>query len=104
MTKLGNKHDNGVLEIGTDEVRISYAEDTPGQRVDSFVKEQEKAFHEQKKRLKKNFSQVFQNPLKGFPYNEEFVVKELNSKQRKDIMDDIARWKLLLVNHTETNY
>ena len=25
----GNKHDNGVLEQGTDEIRISYQEDTP---------------------------------------------------------------------------
>ena len=24
----GNKHDNGVLEQGTDEIRISYQEDT----------------------------------------------------------------------------
>ena len=24
----GNKHDNGVLELGTDEIRVSYQEDT----------------------------------------------------------------------------
>jgi hypothetical protein len=73
----GNKTDNGVLEVGTDEVRVSYSEDTPGQYVDAFIKEQEKAFHEQEKKVKKNFSSVFQNPLKGFPYNEEIIVKPL---------------------------
>ena len=73
----GNKTDNGVLEVGTDEVRVSYSEDTPGQYVDAFIKEQEKAFHEQQKKVKKNFSSVFQNPLKGFPYNEEIIVKPL---------------------------
>jgi len=102
--KLGNKHDNGVHEIGTDETIMAYQEDTPGQQVDKYVLEAEKAFHEQKKRAKKRFKNVFGNPLKGFPYNETIAVNELNSKARKDIMDDIARWKLLLVNHTETNY
>lgn len=72
----GNKTDNGVLEVGTDEIRVSYSEDTPGQYVDAFIKEQEKAFHEAKNKVKKNFSQVFQNPLKGFPYNEEITVTE----------------------------
>ena len=73
----GNKTDNGVLEVGTDEIRVSYSEDTPGQYVDAFIKEQEKAFHEQKKKAKKQFSTVFQNPLKGFPYNEEIIVTPL---------------------------
>jgi len=73
----GNKTDNGVHEIGTDEIRQAYANDTPGQAVEDFIKEQEKAFHEQKQKNKKHFSQVFQNPLKGFPYNEEIEVKEL---------------------------
>ena len=43
----GNKHDNGVLEQGTDEIRISYQEDTPGQSVEDYIEEKEKAFHEQ---------------------------------------------------------
>ena len=73
----GNKTDNGVLEVGTDEIRVSYSEDTPGQNIDAFIKEQEKAFHEQKKKVKKQFSTVFQNPLKGFPYNEEIIVTPL---------------------------
>ena len=59
----GNKHDNGVLELGTDEIRVSYQEDTPGQSVEDYIEEKEKAFHEQKNKVKKHFSQVFGNPL-----------------------------------------
>ena len=73
----GNKHDNGVLELGTDEIRISYQEDTPGQSVEDYIEEKEKAFHEQKNQVKKNFSDVFGNPLKGYPANEEIEVREL---------------------------
>ena len=54
----GNKTDNGVLEIGTDEIRLSYQEDTPGQSVDEYIKEKEKSFHEQKDKVKKSFKQV----------------------------------------------
>ena len=73
----GNKTDNGVLEQGTDEIRISYQEDTPGQSVDEYIKEKEKSFHEQKDKVKKSFKQVFGNPLKGYPANEEFEVEEI---------------------------
>ena len=72
----GNKHDNGVLEAGTDEIRVSYQEDTPGQDIESYIKEQEKAFHEQKSEVKKRFKDVFGNPLKGYPANEDFEVNE----------------------------
>ena len=72
---IGNKHDNGVLEAGTDEIRQSYQEDTPGQDIEQFIKEKDKAFHEQKKQVKKNFSDVFGNPLKGYPANEEIKVR-----------------------------
>jgi hypothetical protein len=71
----GNKHDNGVHEIGTDEIRIAYQNDTPGQSVERYIEDRNKAYHEEaKEKKKKHFSQVFDNPLKGFPYNEEFVV------------------------------
>ena len=73
----GNKNDNGVLEQGTDEIVKSYQEDTPGQSVDEYIKEKEKAFHEQKSEVKKRFKDVFGNPLKGYPANEDFEVKEL---------------------------
>ena len=76
----GNKHDNGVLEQGTDEIRISYQEDTPGQSVEDYIEEKEKAFHEQKNKVKKHFSQVFGNPLKNYPYNEEFKVEEIQEE------------------------
>ena len=88
-TKMtGNKNDNGVLEIGTDEIRKSYSEDTPGQNVESFIKEQEKAFHESKDRQKKHFSQVFGNPLQGYPHNEEFEVKEIKEDTQLDEVSD----------------
>lgn len=67
----GNKNDNGVHEIGTDEIVNSYKGDTPGQIVDKAIREAQKM---QQQNSKKHFSQVFQNPLKGFPYNEEFEV------------------------------
>ena len=67
----GNKSDNGVLEIGTESICASYQEDTPGQKVEKYVRDAQKKQSENKK---KHFSQVFDNPLKGFPYNEEFEV------------------------------
>jgi len=67
----GNKTDNGVHEIGTEEICASYKADTPGQAVDKHIKDAQK---DKKENTKKHFSQVFQNPLKGFPYNEEFEV------------------------------
>ena len=71
----GNKHDNGVHEQGTDETRMAYQEDTPGQSVEKYIEDRNKAYHEEAiEKKKKHFSQVFQNPLKGFPYNEEIEV------------------------------
>lgn len=60
-----------VLEIGTNEMKKKYSKDTPGQMVDSFIMKDQKT---KKENAKKFFSQVFDNPLKGFPYNEEFEV------------------------------
>ena len=71
----GNKHDNGVHEVGTDEIRNAYQEDTPGQAVEKYIEDRNKAYHEEaKEKKKKHFGQVFDNPLKGFPYNEEIEV------------------------------
>ena len=84
----GNKHDNGVLEQGTDEIRQSYQEDTPGQSVEDYIKEQEKAFQEQKKKTKKHFSQVFGNPLKDYPYNEEFQVVSIEEENKVEIDEE----------------
>ena len=75
----GNKHDNGVHEQGTDETRMAYQEDTPGQSVEKYIEDRNKAYHEEAvEKKKKHFSQVFQNPLKGFPYNEEIQVDEIS--------------------------
>ena len=72
----GNKHDNGVHEVGTDEIKNAYQEDTPGQAVEKYIEDRNKAYHEEaKEKKKKHFGQVFDNPLKGFPYNEAIKVK-----------------------------
>lgn len=69
----GNKKDNGVWEQGTDDIRCAYQDDTPGQKVESFIKEDQKT---KKESAKKHFGQVFNNPLKGYPYNEAIKVTE----------------------------
>ena len=67
----GNKHDNGVHEVGTPETLQAYQEDTPGQEVEKYLAGIQEVIQEKKNKQKKSFMQVFQNPLKGFPYNEE---------------------------------
>ena len=85
----GNKHDNGVHEQGTDETRMAYQEDTPGQSVQQYIEDRNKAYHEEAvEKKKKHFSQVFQNPLKGFPYNEEIEVKEIKEGAYADRLRD----------------
>lgn len=64
----GNKHDNGVHEIGTEEMKKAYMEDTPGQMVERYIEESKKKNDDVKQKL--HFGQKFDNPLKGFPYNE----------------------------------
>ena len=99
----GNKTDNGVLEIGTDEIVSSFKEDTPGENVKEYLAQARLANEEKKSERKKNFSQVFDNPLKGFPYNEEIEVtpiKEGNMQvegdpyvpQRKGVNKNIANY------------
>jgi hypothetical protein len=89
----GNFTDNGVHEQGTDETRIAYQNDTPGQAVDQYIKERNKAYHEEaKENKKKHFSQVFGNPLKNFPYNEEFEVslkEELELSESKIVLTKV---------------
>lgn len=89
----GNFTDNGVHEQGTDETRIAYQNDTPGQAVDQYIKERNKAYHkEAKETKKKHFSQVFGNPLKNFPYNEEFEVslkEELELSESKIVLTKV---------------
>ena len=80
----GNKHDNGVHEVGTDEIVKSYHEDTPYAKVEKYIKERN---DKQVSEKKKHFSQVFQNPLKGFPYNEEFEV-HLKEASEEDLEEN----------------
>lgn len=80
----GNKHDNGVHEVGTDEIVKSYQEDTPYAKVEKYIKEKN---NKQVSEKKKHFSQVFQNPLKGFPYNEEFEV-HLKEASEEDLEEN----------------
>ena len=63
-------------EMGTDEYLKYLQSETPGEletnyneSVEEFIKEVKKAKDDQKK---KHFSMTFDNPLKGFPYNEQF--------------------------------
>ena len=69
----GNKTDNGVHEVGTDEIRKAYQDDTPGQQVEKYlsqIKDVNEAIQ------KKHFSTKYPNPLKGYPYQKEEKLKE----------------------------
>ena len=61
-------------EIGTPEYTKYLQTMTPGEAVDSYIREAQKANQKLVSNTAKHFSQVFDNPLKGFPYNEEFEV------------------------------
>ena len=61
-------------EIGTPEYTEYLQSVTPGEAVDSYIREAQKANKDLVANTAKHFSQVFDNPLKGFPYNEEFEV------------------------------
>ena len=63
-------------EIGTDEYLKYLQSETPGElettyteNVERYIKESQKANINQKTN---HFSMSFDNPLKGFPYNEQF--------------------------------
>ena len=66
----GNKNNNGVHEVGTEETRLAYQNDTPGQQVERYLNTINQVIEEKKEKQKKAFTKVFDNPLKGFPYNE----------------------------------
>ena len=87
----GNKHDNGVHEIGTPETLKAYQEDTPGQEVEKYLAGIQEVIQEKKEKQKKTFMQVFQNPLKGFPYNEETDSPEEDTLEEGMKMKDIMR-------------
>ena len=72
----GNKSDNGVHEIGTNDILASYQADTPGEietkyldNVNEYIKKGE---GKKKEQVKAHFSMIFDNPLQGYPYNEQY--------------------------------
>ena len=77
-------------EIGTPEYTKYLQSVTPGEAVDSYIREAQKANKDLVANTAKHFSQVFDNPLKGFPYNEEFedsmkeAVEELGDLEESD--------------------
>ncbi len=89
----GNKKNNGVHLQGTNEITAAYKGDTPGQTVDVYLKLAREANIEKKKERSKNFSQVFDNPLKGFPYNEDFTVRDMN-EEIEAFMEGMDFWKV----------
>ena len=76
----GNKTDNGVHEVGTEETRLAYQNDTPGQQVEKYLSQIAQVNEEGRVQARKHFSQVFVNPLEGFPYNEEIEVSNLEEE------------------------
>ena len=89
----GNKKNNGVHEVGTKDIAAAYKGDTPGQTVDEYLKLSAAKNVEKKKERSKNFSQVFDNPLKGFPYNEDFTVRDVN-EEVEAFMEGMDFWRV----------
>ena len=81
----GNKFNNGVWEQGTPEIVLAYQYDTPGQKVEEYVEGLQLQNEKKKEEKRKQFTQVFDNPLKGFPYNEEFEVKEIKEELLSEV-------------------
>ena len=73
----GNKNNNGVHEVGTEETRLAYQNDTPGQQVERYLNTINQVIEEKKEKQKKAFTKVFDTPLKGFPYNEQNDAKSI---------------------------
>ena len=97
----GNKTNNGVHEIGTEETRLAYQNDTPGQKVEKYLSQIAQVNEEGRVQVRKHFSQVFVNPLEGFPYNEEIEVTELGEDYQK-VIKMYPRdndWKKLITKH-----
>ena len=92
--QVGNKTDDGVLEIGSDDILASYQADTPGEIETSYLKDVNEFIEisekKKKEQVKAHFAMVFDNPLQGFPYNEQFGMdKNLTEKpvEREEIAE-----------------
>ena len=89
----GNKTNNGVHEVGTEETRLAYQNDTPGQHVERYLNTINEVIEEKKEKQKKTFTKVFDNPLKGFPYNEELDDNFVAPLEEDDKKDGDPCWK-----------
>ena len=89
----GNKTNNGVHEVGTEETRLAYQNDTPGQHVERYLNTINEVIEEKKEKQKKTFTKVFDNPLKGFPYNEELDDNFVTPLEEDDKKDGDPCWK-----------
>ena len=85
-------------EIGTPEYTKYLQSVTPGEAVDSYIREAQKVNKDLVANTAKHFSQVFDNPLKGFPYNEEF---EVHLKEAVEELGDLEESDKALKNKAE---
>jgi hypothetical protein len=85
-------------EIGTPEYTKYLQSVTPGEAVDSYIKEAQKQNKDAVSNTAKHFSQVFDNPLQGFPYNEEF---EVHLKEAVEEIGDLEESDAALKNKAE---
>ena len=76
----GNKTDNGVHEVGTDETLKAYQDDTPGQQVEKYLSQ---IADVNEARQKKHFSTKYPNPLKGYPYQKEEIKEEVIAEAKE---------------------
>lgn len=72
-------------EIGTWKYLQYLKQNTPGEKVEEYIREMQKS---SKENSKKHFSAVFDNPLKGFPYNEEFDVTEISEEAIAEVNEE----------------
>ena len=85
-------------EIGTPEYTKYLQSVTPGEAVNSYIKEAQKQNKDAVSNTAKHFSQVFDNPLQGFPYNEEF---EVHLKEAVEEIGDLEESDAALKNKAE---
>tara|TARA_B100000035_G_C20964724_1_gene538221 strand:+ start:754 stop:1206 length:453 start_codon:yes stop_codon:yes gene_type:complete len=85
-------------EIGTPEYTKYLQSVTPGEAVNSYIKEAQKQNKDAVSNTAKHFSQVFDNPLQGFPYNEEF---EVHLKEAVEEIGELEESDAALKNKAE---
>ena len=94
----GNKTDNGVHLMGTDEMLAAYKADTPGELETSYTENVDKMIKIQGKKNKEgkknHMSMLFDNPLKGYPYNESVELKELEEELDALILSEALSKKM----------